>query len=335
MSYRLEKADFLASLPARLQGQAWKALRGTIAKTTTTYTDSPPQGYLRHYRVRAVNGRGWSQASNVVSGRRFYGPQVEEIELTRGRNAATEGMHFTVVLETQARSAPAAEHFSVTANGQDVPIARLIFDTSGKKSINLYTDPLTIRNGDRIEVRYTDPYPFYDDKKQIGSNVVGGGSQVIETADGEDATSFCYTINFGQSNSTRTCERHPATSLAVSADDDENDENDESDESNEELTAEWEGARGTHNGNPFMIGIEFSEAISATAEEVKNAVSVTDATITSAVLAEGSDRIWNLTIRPSGTQGIGITVNPTTDCDAAGAICTSGERSCRRDCRSG
>ena len=320
-SYRIEKADFLASLPARFHRQAWQTLRGVVAKTTTTWTDSPPQGYLRHYRVRAVNGRGWSQPSNVVSGRRLYGPRPTRLNDGSIGNPGVNGLKLGVVIRPKARAAPARELFKVTSNGVNVQVTRvtLVEADANEDEIVIDTDPLSISDGDRIEVRYTDPYPFYDDKKQTGSDVVGGGRQVLETEAGEDSTSWCLTINREEEESTHTCESRPATSLAVSDDDDESDGSDET------LTVQWNpDPPATHNGTAFTVGLEFSKAVSASADQIKGAITATGATVTAAALADGSDRLWNLTITPSGRGEVTLLLGATTDCSAAGAICTSG-----------
>ena len=91
------------------------------------------------------------------------------------------------------------------------------------------------------------------------------------------------------------------------------------------LTAQWSPPPpATHNGTAFTVGLEFSEAVSASAEEVMAAVSAIGATVTGAALAEGSDRLWNLTVTPSGTEGVSLFLAATNDCADAGAICTAG-----------
>lgn len=91
------------------------------------------------------------------------------------------------------------------------------------------------------------------------------------------------------------------------------------------LTAQWNATPATHNGTAFTLGLEFSEAVSATADEIRSAISATGATVTAAALAEGSDTLWNLTVTPSGTGNVSLLLSQTTDCSDTNAICTSSD----------
>ena len=92
------------------------------------------------------------------------------------------------------------------------------------------------------------------------------------------------------------------------------------------LTAEFDEVPGSHNGAAFDFQVEFSEAVSATAEQVRSAVSATGATVTAAALADGSDTVWNLTVTPSGTGTVELSLGLTESCTDTGAICTADGR---------
>ena len=92
------------------------------------------------------------------------------------------------------------------------------------------------------------------------------------------------------------------------------------------LTAEFDDVPGSHNGAAFDFQVEFSEAVSATAEQMRSAIGATGATVTAAALANGSDTVWNLTVTPSGTGTVELSLGLTENCTDTGAICTSDGR---------
>ena len=96
--------------------------------------------------------------------------------------------------------------------------------------------------------------------------------------------------------------------------------------SGEPLTAEFDEVPASHNGTAFDFQVEFSEAVSATADQMRSAVSASGATVTAAALAAGSDTVWNLTVTPSGTGTVELSLGLTENCTDTGAICTSDGR---------
>ena len=96
--------------------------------------------------------------------------------------------------------------------------------------------------------------------------------------------------------------------------------------SNEPLTVEFDEVPSSHDGTAFDFQVEFSEAVSATAEQMRSAVGATGGAVTAAALEQGSDRVWDLTVTPSGTGTVTLSVAPTATCTETGAICTSDGR---------
>ena len=80
-----------------------------------------------------------------------------------------------------------------------------------------------------------------------------------------------------------------------------------------------------HDGaTAFTFRLDFSEAVAITAEDMRDhALEVSGATVTSAVLADGRDDLWEFTLEPSGTDFVAITVSGKDSCSDTGALCTS------------
>ena len=94
----------------------------------------------------------------------------------------------------------------------------------------------------------------------------------------------------------------------------------------EPLTFEFEGVPTTHNGTPFDFQIEFSEAVWATAAQVQSAVGATNATVTAASRKSSTDTVWDVTVAPSGTDMVTLSLGVPENCDDEGAICTGDGR---------
>ena len=96
--------------------------------------------------------------------------------------------------------------------------------------------------------------------------------------------------------------------------------------SGEPLTAEFDEVPASHDGTAFSFQVEFSDAVSATAEQMRGAVGATGGSVTAAALAGGSDTVWDVTVRPSGTGTVTLSLGLTDNCTDTGAICTSDGR---------
>ena len=316
--YEVQYIDHLHRLP-EYHDSRWQTASSRINPGTTTYRDSgPTAGTVRTYRVRAYNRTDSGQPSNLVTGRRLYGPQPTEISVPRVHNPGSDGLRITLDLSEAARTAPWRGWFRVTVDGRVVPIETV--GVTSAPSVRIDTAGLSIGRGDRIEVRYTDPQAHQDDsyivRRRDGTLTMGGyvtpGPSVLESSSGVDTSSWCMTIKYReQQESTRRCALRPTTSNAQAA---------------TPLTARWSGAPISHNGTAFTLGLEFSEAVAATAAQVRSAVSATGASVTAAALAPDSDKLWNLTVTPSGTGYVSLLLVATGSCTATGAICTSDGR---------
>ncbi len=94
----------------------------------------------------------------------------------------------------------------------------------------------------------------------------------------------------------------------------------------EPLTAAFDDVPGSHDGTAFTFQIEFSEAVWASADQMRSAVGVTGGTMTAAALATGSNRLWDFTVTPSGTGTVTLSLTLPETCTETGAICTSDGR---------
>ena len=143
---------------------------------------------------------------------------------------------------------------------------------------------------------------------------------VLDDADAEEAE----TLTLALSNpSGATLEAASATGTI------EDDDTTETPVIGEALTAAFTGAPASHGGETFTFVLRFSEdvpgigwrklrdeALEASGGEVRNASRV----------QSGSNQAWNITVEPDGTADVVITLPATTDCEAAGAICTEDDR---------
>ncbi|MXW36355.1 MAG: hypothetical protein F4Z60_13050 [Chloroflexi bacterium] len=95
------------------------------------------------------------------------------------------------------------------------------------------------------------------------------------------------------------------------------------------LTAEFVGMPAEHNGRKrFEFGIRFSEEIPGLRlTSVKAALSVTDGKIVAVKRAvAGENRRVTVQVRPDGAADVTVGLAATTDCAAAGAVCTADGR---------
>ena len=222
---------------------------------------------------------------------------LREIELHGGSYVR---MHFNQNVSTRR---PPYSAWRIFVNGEDrLAPGGAVYDHSGSAFGVLYAGD--IETGDLVRVEYHDPTP-------------GDDRDALQNVHGLDAASFC--VEFTNTRD-RVGTRFTRCTLSSGQD-----AGSEPEPAPGPLTAQWSPPPpATHNGTAFTVGLEFSEAVSASAEEVTAAVSATGATVTGAALADGSDRLWNLTVTPSGTEGVSLFLAATNDCADAGAICTAG-----------
>ena len=89
------------------------------------------------------------------------------------------------------------------------------------------------------------------------------------------------------------------------------------------LTSEFQGVPESHDGTEFTFQVAFSEAVTASAEDLRdNAFEVTGASITEVTAVDDRHDLWTVTVSPDSNQDITIELEAERACDVAGAICT-------------
>ena len=96
----------------------------------------------------------------------------------------------------------------------------------------------------------------------------------------------------------------------------------------EPLSAELLDLPASHGGEAFAFELRFSEAVSVSAQTLReSAFTVTNGSVSGASRIGGSDARWRIEVEPAAdTEYTSIELAPTTDCAAAGAICTGDGR---------
>ena len=94
------------------------------------------------------------------------------------------------------------------------------------------------------------------------------------------------------------------------------------------LTARFEAMPAAHDGSVFTFELHFSEKIEISFKTLRDTtLDVTGGTATNARrLVQGSNLGWQITVEPESNAEVLIVLPPTTDCEAAGAICTEDGR---------
>ena len=96
------------------------------------------------------------------------------------------------------------------------------------------------------------------------------------------------------------------------------------------LTATFSNVPSSHSGSgEFTFDLAFSENLSLSYITLRDHAFTEDdnGPVTRAQRkVQGSNQTWTITIEPKGNGAITITLPETTDCAAAGAICTSDGR---------
>ena len=93
------------------------------------------------------------------------------------------------------------------------------------------------------------------------------------------------------------------------------------------LTASFSNVPDSHDGGDFFVDLTFSEGPDVGYRDVQKAVKVSGGSINRANRkTKGSNVGWKLTVRPTGTDSLTITLPATTNCSAQGAICTANGR---------
>ena len=94
------------------------------------------------------------------------------------------------------------------------------------------------------------------------------------------------------------------------------------------LTARFEAMPESHDGSEFTFELHFSEEIEMSYVNMRDDVlDVTGGVVTRARrLVQGSNLGWEIAIVPEPNVDVSISLPPTVDCEAAGAVCTADDR---------
>ena len=97
------------------------------------------------------------------------------------------------------------------------------------------------------------------------------------------------------------------------------------------LTAAFQGLPSSHDGETaFSFCIAFSEAVSVTPEAMRTRVlEVAGGAVTGAARVDGESGVWSITVTPATREELSITLAPSADCAADGAVCTRTADPCR------
>ena len=94
------------------------------------------------------------------------------------------------------------------------------------------------------------------------------------------------------------------------------------------LTAAFEGLPEAHDGETAVaFRIAFSEAVTVTPAAMRTRVlTVTGGAVTGAARVNGEPGVWAITVTPDTREALSISLAPTADCEADGAVCTADGR---------
>ena len=100
--------------------------------------------------------------------------------------------------------------------------------------------------------------------------------------------------------------------------------------SSDPLTASFSNVPGSHDGSTeFTFTLTFSENVEAGYQRIRDdTFSITSGATIEQVqrVTQGSNIGWTITVKPTNSNPVTVTLPETTDCDAIGAICTSDGR---------
>ena len=146
------------------------------------------------------------------------------------------------------------------------------------------------------------------DGVSVGANAISLGGATIRSAATELDAEFTHAATGPLSDPVDAAAGSPATTAAP-------------------LTAEFQRLPSSHEGTAFTFRLAFSEDVAVSAAALRDhALTVTGGTVTGAARVDGRADLWTVTVTPSGTGEILISLPPGRDCAAAGAVCTADGR---------
>ena len=88
------------------------------------------------------------------------------------------------------------------------------------------------------------------------------------------------------------------------------------------LSGEFQNVPESHDGTEFTFQTAFSEAVTASAEDLRDhAFAVTEGTVTEVSPIDGRSDLWSVTIAPTSTADVTVTLEGERACDTPGAVC--------------
>ena len=99
------------------------------------------------------------------------------------------------------------------------------------------------------------------------------------------------------------------------------------DDDGNRLTASFEEVPAEHDGTTFVFDVRFSEDPAVSYRVLRDeSFDVTGGAVVKARRKDGRDDLREIHVEPSGNGDVTVSLPPTTDCDAHGAICTADGR---------
>ncbi|MDE2940721.1 MAG: hypothetical protein OXR67_17655 [Chloroflexota bacterium] len=164
------------------------------------------------------------------------------------------------------------------------------------------------------------------------------GETVTLSLGGTDATSFTFTDGVLKFKSESDFEKQSEYSVTIIASDGTNDATldvaittTNEDEGNVPLTASFQNVPAEHGGKSlFNFELRFSENFPGRLPYKKlrdEAFQVENGRVRKAFrVVKGANQRWTISVRPASSEDVVITLPATTDCSAAGAVCTDAGR---------
>ena len=88
------------------------------------------------------------------------------------------------------------------------------------------------------------------------------------------------------------------------------------------LSGEFQNVPESHDGTEFTFQAAFSEAVTASAEDLRDhAFDVTGGTVTEVSPVDGRRDLWSVTVSPASSEDVTITLDGERACDTPGAVC--------------
>ena len=275
--------------------------------------------------------------SVTESGSMLAGTPPSSITFAAGEDVAALDIATDddLVVETSSTvtaTVASGQHYAVAANAAS---AALSFNDDDEARFDLTAYPGTISEGETstLTVSVADGVTFADDQ----AIALGFSGTAVQAAD-FTVSAETLTLGAGASSVTATitaledfvAEGEETVAVSVSHDGAAVASSTVTLAASGMLMASFHDLPAGHDGSTsFQFELRFSEQVPLTPQAVSgNVLSVTGGAITSAarIVPSGSEnnRRWRIQVRPDGDGNVTVALPATTDCQAAGAVCTSG-----------